>query len=133
MAGIVCIPYLNAEDRDPFVSIIDLKKKQFGERKARIELSQVKLKGIIWNEFKPIAVINDDLVMIGEDWQGYEVTGIDKSTVTLNDGVKSYKLFIEEGAQPEEEERKQEKPPGLIPPPFEQPDMGFLKGEPKGE
>lgn len=68
---------LRAQERDPFTSIIDLKEQLLGQQK-KINLSQVALKGIIWNPTRAIAIINDELVMAGDNWQGYKVERIDK-------------------------------------------------------
>lgn len=91
------IPALNlmAAERDPFVSILDLEEQQKATAK-KTDLSKMVLKGIIWNEYKPIAIVNDELVMIGDYWQGLKVEAIEKDSVTLKDQDESFKLFIEE-------------------------------------
>lgn len=91
-----------AEDRDPFVSIIDLLEQQTaGEEKMKVDLSQVELKGIIWSAKKMLAVINEELVMAGDNWQGFKVEAIDKNSVTLSYAGKPFKIFVEEPAAAE--------------------------------
>lgn len=100
ITGITCALNLMAAERDPFVSIIDLQAQRATVKK--IDLSQIVLKGIIWNKSQAIAIINDELVMVGDDWQGFKVERIDKDSVTLKESIgldeqaKYYKLFIEE-------------------------------------
>lgn len=108
ITSIACTLNLMAAERDPFVSIIDLQAQRATLKK--IDLSQIVLKGIIWNKSQAIAIINDELVMAGDDWQGFKVERIDKDSVTLKDSVsldeqaRYYKLFIEE-ALPSDKER----------------------------
>lgn len=95
-----CIIYpshLNAEERDPFISIIELQSQKLSAKK--IDVSKVVLKGIIWNDSKAIAIIDDELLMAGDEWKGLKVERIDKDSVTLSDEIKSYKLFIEETSE----------------------------------
>lgn len=91
------VPALNlmAAERDPFVSILDLEERQKATAK-KTDLSKIVLRGIIWNEYKPIAIVNDELVMIGDYWQGLKVESIEKDGITLKDQAESFKLFIEE-------------------------------------
>lgn len=95
-----CIIYpahLNAEERDPFISIIELQSQKLSAKK--IDVSKVVLKGIIWNDSKAIAIIDDELLMAGDEWKGLKVERIDKDSVTLSDEIKSYKLFVEETSE----------------------------------
>ena len=84
------------EERDPFVSILDLRKEKIIASKNRIDLSKVILKGIIWNNKQPVAIINDELVMTGDDWQGYKLERIDRDGILLSDGENTYQLSITE-------------------------------------
>ncbi len=91
--NMILTPFLKAEDKDPFISIIDLQKEKFAAQKS---LKEMTLKGIIWNESKAVAIINDELLMAGDDWEGFKVERIDKDGVTLSDKEGSYKLYVEE-------------------------------------
>lgn len=83
---------LRAEGKDPFVSIVDLQEEATVRQK--LDLSNVVLKGIIYSSSKSVAIINEELVMAGDNWAGYKVERIDKDNVTLSDGEKSYQLFL---------------------------------------
>jgi hypothetical protein len=85
---------LRAEEKDPFVSIIDL--EEGAGVIQRLDLSTVVLKGIIYSSIRSVAIINEELVMAGDNWAGYKVERIDKDSITLNDGEKSYQLFLPE-------------------------------------
>lgn len=78
-------------DRDPFVSILDLQ-----QQKMKVDLSKVSLKGIIWEAARPVAIINDTLVTVGDEFFGFIVASIDKDKVTLTMGKESYMLAIED-------------------------------------
>lgn len=83
---------LKAQERDPFVSIIDLRQQIMGGEK--IELANVELKGIIGSSERAIAILNDELVSKGDIWRGFKVEEIDKDSVILSDGWKSYKISL---------------------------------------
>ena len=98
-----------SEDRDPFVSIIDLEA-----RKVKLDVSAIKLMGIIWDEKCPVAIINDTLVLIGDEYEGFKVEAIDKDKVTLGNYSRRYKISIdtEEGpslSKQKVEDNKREK------------------------
>lgn len=95
VSGVGYIFELKAEERDPFTSIIDLREQELSLQK-KINLSQVDLKGVIWNPERAIAIINDELVMAGDNWQGFKVERIDKDSMILSDNSGSYKLSVEE-------------------------------------
>ena len=85
---------LRAEEKDPFASIVDLQEEAAVRQK--LDLSNVVLKGIIYSSSKSVAIINEELVMAGDNWAGYKVERIDKDNVTLSDGEKSYQLSLPE-------------------------------------
>lgn len=85
---------LRAEEKDPFASIVDLQEEAAVRQK--LDLSNVVLKGIIYSSSKSVAIINEELVMAGDNWAGYKVERIDKDSVTLSDGEKSYQLSLPE-------------------------------------
>ena len=89
-----------AELRDPFISIMDLEKKQIVEQKT-IDLSNVALKGIIWNDALAVAVINEELIMAGDTWRDFKVEKIEKDSVLLSIEGKEYTLSLGEGESPD--------------------------------
>lgn len=95
---VVHVPNLRAQEqeRDPFVSIIDLQEQEIKAEKIKVDLSNVVLKGIIWSNSRAIAIINEELAMLGDNWGGFKVESIDKDSVTLTREGRSYKLFVEE-------------------------------------
>ena len=96
LVNIFYASYLKAEERDPFVSLIELEKEKLLAQGNKIDLSKIFLKGIIWNESKAVAIINDQLVMVGDDWQGFKIERIDKDSVTLSGQGEFYKVFVKE-------------------------------------
>lgn len=95
---------LRAEEKDPFVSIVDLEEES--AVRQRLDLANVVLKGIIWSSSRSVAIINEELVMTGDDWAGYKVERIDKDSVSLSDGEKSYQLFLPEDEDVSAKEKK---------------------------
>jgi hypothetical protein len=97
--GVAYVTGLRAEDKDPFVSIIDLQQQEnAGEEKIKLDLSNVVVKGIIWSNAKVMAIINQDMVMVGDTWGEFQVESIDQKSVTLLYKGKTYKLFVEESS-----------------------------------
>jgi hypothetical protein len=90
-----------AQARDPFVSILDLRQLN-----ARADLSGLSLKGVIWESARPVAIINDTLVSVGDDFSGFKMARIDKDKVTLTSGKESYELYVD--APPEQEKIEEE-------------------------
>lgn len=117
IAAVICSAVhgnARAEDKDPFVSIIDLQKQQAeGEEQIKLDLSNVMLKGIIWSNDKGLAVINEDMVAAGESWGEFKVERVDKKSVTLQYKGKEYQLFLEESSGTD----KKTPPPGKVEPP----------------
>ncbi|MEW6075084.1 MAG: hypothetical protein AB1530_02150 [Candidatus Omnitrophota bacterium] len=81
--------------RDPFVSIIDLAKEE-AQRTTKIDLPGVALRGIIYSDAKAVAIVNDELVMAGDNWSGYKVEDIRPDRVIFNDGMRSYELIMQQ-------------------------------------
>jgi len=81
--------------RDPFVSIIDLAKEE-AQRTTKIDLPGVALRGIIYSDTKAVAIVNDELVMAGDNWSGYKVEDIRPDRVIFNDGMRSYELIMQQ-------------------------------------
>ena len=105
---------VQAEERDPFVSILDLQLQN-----ARADLSGINLKGIIWSANRPVAILNDTLVTEGDVFSGFKMAKIDKNNVTLTLGKETYVLSLEAPSTQNklEEEQEQGQPSGLLAPP----------------
>jgi len=56
----------------------------------------VALSGILWDKKEPKAVINGEIVGIGDKISNYSVVDIDKNIVVLNDGSKDIEISLEE-------------------------------------
>jgi len=56
----------------------------------------IALSGILWDDKAPKAVINGEIVGIGDKINKYSVVDIDRNTVTLNDGTKDIKVSLGE-------------------------------------
>ncbi len=52
------------------------------------------LSGIIWDKENPMAVINDNIVKIGDKIDGNTVVSIEQDRVVLNDGSKNIELLL---------------------------------------
>ena len=53
------------------------------------------LDGIMWDKEKPIAIINNNIVQIGNNVSGNIVVDIKQDKVILNDGAKDFELKLE--------------------------------------
>lgn len=58
-------------------------------------LSDLVLGGIVWDAFSPKAVINDTIVVIGDEIEGRKVLAINPDSVILSDGTKETRLGLE--------------------------------------
>lgn len=88
-------PWAFAQERDPFVSSLDLEKLRSKIQLAqKMDSSQLILRGIIWNEKLSVAIINDELFVVGDECKGLKIKGIEKDAVIMTDGVDSSKLSI---------------------------------------
>lgn len=56
----------------------------------------VSLSGILWDENDPKAVMNDEIVGVGDKVSKYTVISIDRNTVIISDGAKDIKILLEE-------------------------------------
>ena len=56
----------------------------------------VALSGILWDAKDPKAVINGEIVGIGDKINNYSVVDIDRNIVVLNDGSKDIEISLEE-------------------------------------
>ena len=68
--------------RDPFT------------RGAIGEVSGLTLSGVLWDANQPIAIINGQMVHVGEELEGYRVTEITQDHVSVTDGPQTFQLKI---------------------------------------
>ena len=52
------------------------------------------LSGIMWDKGKPLAIINGEIVKIGDNVSGNIVVDIKQDRVILNDGIKDFELKL---------------------------------------
>ena len=52
------------------------------------------LSGILWDAQQPIAIINGQMLQVGEELDGYRVADIGQDHVSLTDGTHTYQLLI---------------------------------------
>lgn len=85
--------------RDPFVYLVDESKlKPLGEEDVSLEkvLFPMVLRGVMVQEGKAVAVINEEVVTEGQTWHNFKVERIDKDGVTLSYQGKSLRLAMKE-------------------------------------
>jgi len=58
------------------------------------ELSGLSLSGILWSERSPIAIINGQMVRVGEEIEGYRILEISQNHVAVSDGVDTIRLSL---------------------------------------
>ena len=61
---------------------------------AGAEVSGFDLSGILWDATQPIAVINGQMLRVGDELEGYKVTQIAQDSVLLSDGSQTLTLAI---------------------------------------
>lgn len=74
----------DAWGRNPFVAT-----KKPGE-----PIEELNLGGILWDKDKPVAIINDNMVGIGDAVGAYKVVDITQDSVALNDGTEEHTLKL---------------------------------------
>lgn len=78
------------EQRDPFLSLAD--KIKLGDTSGNILPFPVVLSGIIWTKDVPLAMVNNEIVQQGEDWQGFKVEKIEKDKLILKRGGTLFEI-----------------------------------------
>ena len=58
------------------------------------EVSGFDLAGILWDATQPIAMINGQMLRVGDELEGYRVTQISQDSVSLTDGSQTLTLAI---------------------------------------
>ena len=57
-------------------------------------MSGLTLSGIIWDETRPMAIINGQMVHVGGECEGYRVTEIGPDRISVTDGIETFQLQI---------------------------------------
>ncbi|MEK6714616.1 MAG: hypothetical protein AABY43_01045 [Candidatus Omnitrophota bacterium] len=85
--------------RDPFVYLIDESRlKPSAEEDSSLEkvLFPMVLRGVMVQEGKAVAVINEEVVTEGQTWHNFKVERIDKDGVTLTYQGRNLRLVMKE-------------------------------------
>lgn len=85
--------------RDPFVYLVDKSRlKSSGEEDSSLEkvLFPMVLRGLMVQEGKAVAVINEEVVTEGQTWHNLKVERIDKDGVTLTYQGRNLRLVMKE-------------------------------------
>lgn len=69
--------------RDPFI-----------RGSAIREVSGLTLTGILWDAHEPLAIINGQMVHIGEEIEGYHIVDISRDHVSVTDDTQTFHLHI---------------------------------------
>ena len=78
------------EQRDPFLSLTD--KIKLNEFRGNILPFPAVLSGIIWTKDKPLAVVNDEIIEQGQEWQGFKVEKIERDRLILKRGETLFEI-----------------------------------------
>lgn len=91
----VLFVYDAKERRDPFSPVtfkaIELEQDLTGKLK---QLRSLEVQGIIWDLEKPLAMIQDEIIEVGQDYMGAKVLEIQKNQVTLEFKGEKVILFV---------------------------------------
>lgn len=77
------IEYQASNSRDPFQDTSVEKSAVKTDEQANLTPPELKIKGIIWGTNLPQAIINDQVVKIGDTVAGARIINIDKSGITV--------------------------------------------------
>ncbi|MEW6008541.1 MAG: hypothetical protein AB1629_02785 [Candidatus Omnitrophota bacterium] len=69
-------------------------RNPFALTQGMIAESSFRLLGILWDIKIPQAIINDTVVGVGDVIDGYNVVGIEKNKVILNNGTNTLELIL---------------------------------------
>lgn len=89
--------YASHNRRDPFVPLLDRKGRPITvvEGGVQFKVSDLYLEGIIWDDIKPMAIINDEVVSAGDKIRGVEIVDIQKDKVILSYQDEIFELKME--------------------------------------
>ena len=62
---------------------------------SAIKISELTLNGIIWDRVEPHAIINNEIVRIGDKVSNYTIVDITHNKVVINDGFNNFELRLE--------------------------------------
>lgn len=81
--------------RDPFVSLVDQNGRYLLETELFYSSSELQLSGILWDpQGRSSALINNQVVKIGETIYGFTIKDITKETVVISKGNQEFILII---------------------------------------
>ena len=66
----------------------------FTRGQAEGEGASLTLSGILWDARQPLAIINGQMLQVGEECEGYRVVEITQNRASLTDGVQTLQLSI---------------------------------------
>lgn len=89
--------YASHDKRDPFVPLVDNKGRPISvvEGGIQFKISDMYLEGIIWDNEKPMAIINSEVVWAGNKVKGVTVEKIERDKVILSYQNETFELKIE--------------------------------------
>ena len=70
------------------------RRDPFTRGAAMEEMSGLTLSGILWDPNQPIAIINGQMVHVGEEHDGYRIVEIVEDHVSITDGTQIFQLQI---------------------------------------
>ena len=70
------------------------KRDPFTRGSALSGLTGLTLSGILWDAHRPMAMINDQMVRVGETLDGYTIVEITADHVSMTDGTDTFQLQI---------------------------------------
>ncbi len=88
-----------AEKRDPFISTLDWQEVDKNSPVRKAELTDLALKGLLWNKVHPVAIINDQILETGDNYAGWKVEKIERDGVILSSKDKITKITVEDTAE----------------------------------
>ncbi|MFH1397535.1 MAG: hypothetical protein ABIH27_03165 [Candidatus Omnitrophota bacterium] len=88
-----------AEKRDPFISTLDWQEVDKNSPVRKAELTDLVLKGLLWNKVHPVAIINDQILETGDNYAGWKVEKIERDGVILSSKDKIIKITVEDRAE----------------------------------
>ena len=76
------------------VTLLAWGRDPFSRGTAAGQVSGLSLSGILWDASAPIAIINGQMVHVGEQCEGYRVTEITRDRVSVTDGTDTVQLRL---------------------------------------
>jgi len=98
---LLCADELSTYDakgkRDPFLPLVTKDGRIVSEHSAVERAEDIKLQGIIWDpRGKSFAMLNGEVVSVGDLLGGFRMIKIEQRSVTLESSGKEYKISLEE-------------------------------------